>query len=580
MKFALLINVSCCFYFQISQAAFPLEQDVRELVKISQPKRWIAFMERKASRCLNDTKTNSPTGLINALRCMFDKGTFNRCLITLLEGSCVLIHEYPNILKFIEEDDYLSQKIIHVFIHRQFNVNVTMVRCSIPTVLWNNLRYDTMYFVIAEKKFRGPHPPVTIIILHNSLKIQFNIGQSYNTVIEYDVVQNLNVTYHPKMTENALYFPWGDFLVKCFQIKVDVKARLSLEIIKCVSCKILVYDGPNEKLPIIMKIRKIRQAQRVVGSTFQVYVVITGNDYQKKSRIVYAPIYSKTAVFNISKNEPHEISFDNHTHCYGHSFSARLCVYKYYTAHSEKMRFTLIDLSFKGSYQGSGFEAGVFVFNQFGETVAKLMKFNKNLPLLGNTDFEIIGTKIYVAIFVYSVYASLSLKFSMSKADCNILLVSNNYISYSGYITSVDGTPYVLYVSQPSKDLSKYDNCFQFQFFGLEYEIMIIFRANTQLLMTITGFKFKLHNNDNRYYLPCRTDIKALAGRYHVKDTNRQYQDRQSIVSSIKYLKVHKCFPNTYMRIRIKWLPCKLPCRYLDFEKNCKYGNTRNEVAW
>ena len=115
------------------------------------------------------------------------------------------------------------------------------------------------------------------------------------------------------------------------------------------------------------------------------------------------------------------------------------------------MRFTLIDLNFKGSYQGSGFEAGVFVFNQFGETVAKLMKFNKNLPLLGNTDFEIIGTKIYVAIFVYSVYASLSLKFSMSKADCNILLVSNNYISYSGYITSVDGTPYVLYMSQPSK---------------------------------------------------------------------------------------------------------------------------------
>ena len=112
----------------------------------------------------------------------------------------------------------------------------------------------------------------------------------------------------------------------CFQIKVDAKARLSLGIITCVACNALVYDGPNERLPIIMKIRNISQAQRVVGSTFQVYLVITDYDYQQKSHMTYVPIYRKTAAFNLSRNEYHELSFDNNTHCYG-THLLHACVY-------------------------------------------------------------------------------------------------------------------------------------------------------------------------------------------------------------------------------------------------------------
>ena len=573
MKCALLIIVLCCSYFHVSQTAFPLERDVKELVGISQPKRWIVFMERKASRCLNDVKTKMPTSLMYALRCIIDKGIFYTCLVIFVRGQCVLIHRYPNALKFVNDDAFFSQKSIQIVIHQQFNVNVTMLRCNMPTVRWTGLGYNEMYFEIAEKKFRGPHHAVTVIALNNSIKIKFNTGQSYNALIEYDVVQNYNKTNHLQMRENALYFPWGDFLVTCFQIKIDVKARLSLGIITCVTCDILVYDGPNERLPIIMNIRNTRQAQRVVGSTFQVYVVIIEADYEQKSHMAYTPIFSKTAAFNLSTNGHHELSFDNHTHCYGQSFAARLCVYKYYTATSEKILFTLIDLNFKGRYKGSDFAAGIFLFNQFGETVVNLMKFNRNLPSLENKDFEIIGTEMHVAIFVYSDFASLSLKFSMSKTNCNILLVCHNYVFYSGYITPADDIPHVFYVKKPSKDLPEYGNCFQFQFVGLAYEIIIIFPKNTQLLMTITGFKFKFHNNDNQYYHPCRTDIIAMAGKYHVKNGGGKYHGGQTIVSSIKYLKVLECFPNTYMQIRIKWLPCKMPCRYLDLERYCDYDH-------
>ena len=574
MKCISLMIALCPFYFHISQAAFPLERDVREIVGISQPKRWIVFMERRASKCLSDMVAQSPTSLVHAFRCMIHSGVISRCLMRFYEPPCILIQKYPNILKFADHNNLYFKKSIQVVVHREFTVNITMVQCNMPTVLWNGLGYIKMYFEIAENKFKGPHPPVTVITLHNAVTIKFNTGQSYSAVIKFDVVQKLGMTDHPQMRENAMYFPWGDFLVTCFQIKVDVKARLSLGIITCMACNALVYDRPNERLPIIMKIRNISQAQRVVGSTFQVYLVITDYDYQQKSHMTYVPIYRKTAAFNLSRNEYHILSFDNNTHCYGHSFSARLCVYTYYTTNSEKMRFTLTDLNFKGKYEGSNFAAGVFLFDTFGETVVKLMEFNRDLPSIENTDFEIIGTKMQVAIFVYSDFASLSLKFSMSKTNCNILLASKTYISYSGYILPVEDTTHVFHVNQPSQDFSEYDDCFQFQFLAFEFEITIKFPQNTQVLMATNGYKF-----DRKNHHPCRTDIKAFAGEYHVKNMNGEYLDRQKIVSFIKYLNVSECFPNTYMQIRIKWLPCKLPCRYLDLKNTCYFENDL-KIMW
>ena len=575
MKCVLLVIASCCYYVYISNAAFPLEQDVKNIVTNSQPKRWIVFMERIGSKCLNDMKTKSPTSLMYILRCMIGKGMFKRCVMRLFRQPCILIQKYPNILEFVDLDNDFRQKFIQIFIHRQFNLNITMVRCNKPAVRGNGMGYHSIYFEIGEKKFRGPHQAVTVIIFQSTVRIKFNTGRSYSAVIEYDVVQNPNKTNHPQMRENVLYFPWGGSLVICFQIKVDVIARLSLRIITCTICNVIVYDGPNERLPIITKISNTRQARWLVGSTFQVYVVITNDISREKSNITYAPIYRKTSVFNLSKNKYHELIFDNHTYCYGHSFSARLCVYTYNTVNPEKIRVTLTDLNFTGRYQGSSFAAGVFVFNYFGETLVKLMQFNGNLPLLESTDFEIIGAKILVAIFVYSYFASLSLKFSMASTNCNVLLVTKDFISYSGYITPMDDTPYAFHVNRPSKGFSKCKrctSCFRFQFLEFEHDMVINFPEDTQVMMTTNGF----HSNG---YHPCRTYIKATTGEYHVKNRNGKYLYRQRIVSSIKFLKVSDCFPNTYMQIQIEWLPCKLPCRYIDFERKCKIEKAP-EMMW
>ena len=101
-----------------------------ESVGVPQPKRWIVFMESRASKCLEDIRAKFATCLMHALRCMFDRGMFDRCVI-FGRRHCLLIHRYPNIIKIVGE--YLPWMVsIRILIHRQFNLNVTMVQSNIP----------------------------------------------------------------------------------------------------------------------------------------------------------------------------------------------------------------------------------------------------------------------------------------------------------------------------------------------------------------------------------------------------------------------------------------------------------------
>ena len=109
-------------------------------------------------------------------------------------------------------------------------------------------------------------------------------------------------------------------------------------------CKLLVYDGPTGKLPIIMKSNGTYKSQRIIASTFQVFVVLIEDVHQQKTVMSYAPIYMNTAVYNLTMKDNVEINFDNRTYCHGYSSYASLCVFTFYTSGS-KIRFSLKDIS-------------------------------------------------------------------------------------------------------------------------------------------------------------------------------------------------------------------------------------------
>ena len=277
--------------------------------------------------------------------------------------------------------------------------------------------------------------------------------------LEYGVAQSFNHSIYYQIETNALYFSWS------FRIDMDIRATLVLNTTSCSHCKMIVYDGPTGTRPVIMKSNGSSISHRIVASMFQVFVVLVEVVYQQNTGITYAHIYVNAAVYAISRKEHLEISFDNSTYCNGYSLSARLCVFKFYTFSSNIIQFSLKDLQFTGKHGSSQSTAGIVVFNKFNGTMEKLLELNSYL-MSSKTYLDIIGTgrETLVLVFEYSCFTSIALRFSISTANCNTLLVSDNYIAYSGYITPANDIGNVFSISQSSQAVPEYDACYKLQF--------------------------------------------------------------------------------------------------------------------
>ena len=426
------------FHSHTTQAAFPLERDIAELSGISPPKQWTCFMERVARMCLNGMKTKVHMTLTDTLKCMIKKDS-SQCEHRhnpVSDVICIL----PNVLKYRG-----GSFRIQIFVHRQFSLNVTVVDVK-------QYQLNRPYFVVNGNEYTGKNFS-TILSSDSRMEIYFSRNTAAGFAnIEFGVAQTLHATnYHP-IEANIMYIPWGYFLATCFRIKVDISARLALDNITCSSaCKLIVYDGPNEKLPIIFKIEKER-FQRVLASTFQVLVVVIDIRDHQQALLTYTPIYKTTTEINLSIEEHHQQSFDNHTWCYGHSWSARLCVYTFHISTRNKIRLSITDLKLQGwhGHRDVALRAGVGVADHLPRATENLLEirswYGSKNPY---REIVIIGNKMHVLIFVYSVFASLTLTFSVSTLNCTILLAFKNYISYSGYIAPTDHTLHDFQITQP-----------------------------------------------------------------------------------------------------------------------------------
>ena len=563
-KTILGVLLLCYTYFKFTQAAFPLERDMAELVGGSQQKRWIVFMNKIASMCFNELNIKS-SSLIYVFKCIGKRHIY-KCVVTRFP-SCVLIHKYPNILeyRYRRSPGHLKrfQHSIRISLHLHFSLNITVVHSNV--LFAGQSSHGIAGFTIAGKRHSGLHYPNTFINSNNTIEVRFDMEEHNLVVIEYSVAQNLNVIDLPVMTVASSYYRWGYFLVRVFHILIDIRARLVLDVISCVFCKLIVYDGLNERLPIIMKINDTCISENVVASTFQVYVVVAENLHQQQMVMNYGPTYINTAVFNLTNDEYHVTRFDNSTSCSGHSLSARLCVYTFYTSTLGKIHFSLMDVHFTGNYQGKQFIAGIVLFNQGHGTTAKIFHLNHDLPALQLYDLDIIstGSTMHVAVFVYSLFASLTVQFSMATINCSVFLVSREYISYSGYVTPVGASRRLFRINTPSLDQPEYIECFQLQFIPSLHPLKFILPRDMPVLLTI--YKAVL---SPFFVAGCYIDFQQPKFRAYV--SKRMYYRHSSIETNIHLISsliIDKCKPTHYFKIRFKPMPCKLPCQHLTTEK-------------
>ena len=543
-------------YFNFAQAAFPLERDVVELVGVSQHKNWIVFMEKLTRMCTSETKSKTLSSLIEVFRCM-TKHYINKCVIRYF-GNCCLIGRYPNVLRYVYMEmlagTLLDEHFIKIIVHRQFSLNVTVIYSTVPNGM--EFTYRSAGFTIAGKRFLGLQYPITVMYPNNTVEVAFDMLSYNHVLIEYSVAQKLNGKDFRLRRSEAMPFLWSSFMVRMFHLRVDVRARLVFDVIFCVFCKLIVYDGPNERLPIIMKINDTYTSEKVVASTFQVFVVIA-EDLQQDKTMEYFPTYIETSMFNLTSNEHRKITFENRTNCFGHSMSARLCVYTFYTSALRNIHFSLRALQFTGNYLSKQFTAGIFLYNQGHGITAKFFQLNHNLNEL---EITIAGETMHVAVFVYSVFASIFFQFSMSTMNCNVLFVSNGYIFSSGYIAPVDTTLRAFKINYMDSD-----ECFQLLFTSSEYTVNITLPHYTPALLEIYkrmhyhNVECSIHYHQTKYR-PYRFETKYY-----------EYVELESIIHMITSFTVYPCKPTQYLKIRIKQLPCKLPCNYLMAGPSCSW---------
>ena len=550
-------------YLNFTQAAFPLERDIAELLGVSQHKDWIIFMEKLARICFGDTKYKAVSSVIDVLKCV-SKSYTEKCLLKR-SGKCCLVRTYPNVLKYGYQDTGARPRhYIQIILHQKFSLNITVVQSNLPYRRGNIFRPARI--IIAGKRVLGPQYPITFMHPNNTVVVAFDMLYGNDHVlIEYSVAQKVNVKDIRLRRSETMPFLWSSFVVRMFHLRVDVRARLVFDVIFCVLCKLIVYDGPNERLPIIMKINDTYTSEKVVASTFQVLVVIA-EDLQQEKTMDFFPTYITTAVYNLTNDESREISFDNRTNCFGHSLSARLCVYTFYTSNLQKINFSLMSVQFTGIYSGKQTTAGLVLFHQHHGTTIKLFELS---PGIEPNDLEIISTgeTMHVAVFVYSIFASLSLQFSMSTTNCNVLLVSNDYISFSGYMTPADDNKRAFKIIYMDSD-----DCFQVQFISSPYKIDIILPQYRPTLL-------KIYKTSLLPYYPegCRIHYhQAKYKPYTIYRNPDKYKEIKTIIHVINSFTVYTCKPMQYLKIRIKQLPCKLPCYYLTTNRHCSFPVPRD----
>ena len=579
IKPVIMILTTSYLFCHFTQAAFPIERDVAEITGVSPPKRWIVFIEKRVTACLHNINPKESSSLIQTLKCMTNTTSNVQCLFTI-RIFCVLTHIYPNIL----QTTYASR--IKIIVHQQFSLNITILHYFER----NGDYLDISHLNIEGKTYTRLLYPFTYISHRNAIEIKFpSIYRGMCARIEYGVAQSFNHIIYNQIETDALYFSWSYFLVRCFRIDVDIRARLVLNITSCLDCKMIVYDGPTGNLPIIMKISGSIIPHRIVASTFQVFVVIVEDVHQQDIGITYAPIYINTAVYAISREEHLEISFDNSTYCSDYSLSARLCAFKFYTSSSNTIQFSLKDLQFTGKHGSSQSTAGIVVFNQFNGTMEKMLELNSNL-LSSKTYLDIIGTgrETLVLIFEYSCFTSIALRFSISTANCNILSISDNYIAYSGYITPVYDVGNVFKINQPSQTVLEYDACYKLQFIYTKPSALtfnIVFPGYKPVIITtrVTPIRQKKIS----FWGCLREHEEPERQSYVLEDLRMPDMSWHKEVTVTKAFVLKECLHFQYIQIQFQILRCKLPCRYFVqikfqtyvWEPNELWGDSENETC-
>ena len=128
------------------------------------------------------------------------------------------------------------------------------------------------------------------------------------------------------------------------------------------------------------------------------------------------------------KHEAYAVTFHNKTNCSSHTSISRACVFEISGSNILNVDLSVQEIDFQGLYSGAEFGAGLQVLNEIGgktETVFKL--YDKPVLAMKTTiNITITGSKVFLLIDAYSVFAMTKINITVSNTGCFGFFLDNS----------------------------------------------------------------------------------------------------------------------------------------------------------
>ena len=562
------------FLSQISltQGIFPLERDVNEMTEVSLPKTWLLFTERRIWTCLFGLSERPSFPLVDLLACTAFEIATEMCLAAKYNGFsgqiyCVFMLGEPNIFKVFSFHNL--DEIISIHVHQEFHINGTVTlfqhTADIRTEYGLSLVYMELILNGSRYQYRGTRLPWNFINAHHSLSISFNHFRYHDVQLEYSIIHNGSNREYAQLPGKSLSYTIERYCVNHLHIRVDIRARVALNMAPCLLCKFIVYDGPNELLPTILRISKgITKLVQLKASTFQLLVVTISDQKLYATDISYKALYLTKETKNFTNDAYKAIAFGNNTDCGGHSILAQSCVYEITTQSPFNFHLKISNLLFDGIYRGSTFAAGFLVLTDNGKSMDMICEFYDNIFSAEPYELDITFTasRLYVVIYTYSAFSNLSVNIAISPDECIGYFVDKNSWIYAPFYKSPDPywDTYTLNLTSNvyAKSFCVKVNLLQMGYFK-EIDTWYLhpykFRLETDMPMLLS-FKIWKLLYINQPYDGLRLDVHGFEYFKEIHVSQRNYQYRKYIGIFLR-LRIHYS-KNEYIAITVKSTPCLL----------------------
>ena len=412
------VIISITLNTDLAYTSYNMEKDTVELTGTSASKTWSVFMERRAWLCQNRKVWPD---VINYLKCFVEtRNPMDRCIYqrSTDEFGCTFkkIKGFELVYLYQQDDD---AEVVSLSVHCLYSIKISFT--SFRFVAKHTSSYLKINVDGQSTTYEGYRYPWSIGSKQSSAQFTF-VGKCDKiscASILYDIVDKMTNTHvNFQFNSQVTTHGWGYDLINIFHIVVEMLYRVQIQSVSYSSCNLILYDGPNELFPRSLHTVGANHTNSITASTFQVLVKLDRLGHTNISTIRYGNIHIYKSEMNLRTDEIVAMTFNNLTRCESAHTRARSCVYLVHSKPDMYVKLSIKNLKVKGDYSGSHLGAGFVVFNVYGANIFKVTEFYESFLNTAGVNITSSGIAMYVVIFSYSIYGSITTEAELSTVSC------------------------------------------------------------------------------------------------------------------------------------------------------------------